>query len=179
MSIKHDFIYSMKQLIKDHKQGSFQTQKKREIELVQMAKDLNAAGYKLKHAQGLKPKHIKFLTTLWHSRDLTAGTIKNKSTQLRWWANAIHKAGIMKSNDELGLAKRSYAPTRNKAIDLTSIDLSVINDAHIQASLQLQYHLGLRREESLKIRPHIADKGDYLELQGSWCKGGRERMIPI
>jgi integrase len=31
----------------------------------------------------------------------------------------------------------------------------------------------------MKIRPIIADQGDHLFLQGSWTKGGRERIIPI
>jgi len=37
----------------------------------------------------------------------------------------------------------------------------------------------LRREESLKIKPHLADKIDRLELSPTWCKGGRSRVIPI
>ncbi len=31
----------------------------------------------------------------------------------------------------------------------------------------------------MKIRPCIADQDDHLFLQGSWTKGGRERIIPI
>ena len=38
---------------------------------------------------------------------------------------------------------------------------------------------GLRREESIKIRPQWADRGDKLVLMDSWTKGGREREIPI
>jgi hypothetical protein len=36
-----------------------------------------------------------------------------------------------------------------------------------------------RREESLKIKPHMADKNHCLELLPTWCKGGRSRIIPI
>lgn len=46
-------------------------------------------------------------------------------------------------------------------------------------SVELQRVFGLRREEALKIKPHMADKGDKLELLPSWCKGGRGRSIPI
>jgi integrase len=46
-------------------------------------------------------------------------------------------------------------------------------------SLELQQVFGLRREEAMKIRPGIADQGDHLFLQGSWTKGGRERIVPI
>jgi site-specific recombinase XerC len=179
MASRHKLIRSIKQLVGANKQGSFQTQNKREIELIQMAKDLTKGGYKLKHVSGLKPKHIEYLNQQWEARGLSAGTIKNKNTQLRWWTKLINKPSIMKSNDELGLARRTYIPTHSKAIDLNTIDFSKINDPHVEASLRLQYHLGLRREESIKIRPHLADKGDFIALEGSWCKGGRPRVIPI
>ena len=29
------------------------------------------------------------------------------------------------------------------------------------------------------MQPHVADRGDRLVLKASWCKGGREREIPI
>ena len=31
----------------------------------------------------------------------------------------------------------------------------------------------------LKFKPHLADKGDRIELLPTWCKGGRSRVIPI
>ena len=179
MHVKKSFIHNLFKLLEHNKHGSFQTQKKREIELKQMGNDLAQAGYELKHMYSLKEKHIDYLNKKWSDRGLAAATIKNKNTQLRWWANMIDKAHVMKTNTELGLQKRTYIPTKNKAINLTSENLEKVRDQYIEASLRLQYHLGLRKEESIKIRPHLADKGDYLELQGSWCKGGRPRQIPI
>ena len=46
-------------------------------------------------------------------------------------------------------------------------------------SLRIQAAFGLRKEEALKIRPSMADRGDKLALKDSWCKGGRAREIPI
>jgi len=46
-------------------------------------------------------------------------------------------------------------------------------------SLRLQEAFGLRREESIKIRPGWADQGNALRLKDSWTKGGRYREIPI
>jgi len=46
-------------------------------------------------------------------------------------------------------------------------------------SLRLQAAFGLRREESIKIVPKWADRGNSLALKDSWTKGGREREIPI
>ncbi|MFO1320472.1 MAG: integrase domain-containing protein [Burkholderiales bacterium] len=50
-----------------------------------------------------------------------------------------------------------------------------ITDPHIALSLRFQAAFGLRREESLKIRPGIADQGSVLVMQTSWTKGGRPR----
>ena len=37
----------------------------------------------------------------------------------------------------------------------------------------------MRREESIKLRPTWADRGDVLHLKASWTKGGKERHIPV
>src|SRR5438552_7951060 len=57
--------------------------------------------------------------------------------------------------------------------------LKQIPDLFIHMSLCLQALFGLRREESIKIIPAWADRGDRLVLKDSWTKGGREREIPI
>ena len=67
----------------------------------------------------------------------------------------------------------------SKAVFVTHGDLDKVKDAHVRASLELQRAFGLRREESLKLQPHVADRGDRLVLKASWCKGGRAREIPI
>ncbi len=46
-------------------------------------------------------------------------------------------------------------------------------------SLQLQKAFGLRKEESIKIKIHDADKGNQLALRDSWCKNGRPRTLEI
>ena len=38
---------------------------------------------------------------------------------------------------------------------------------------------GLRREESIKLRPTWADRGDVLRLKAIWTKGGKQRDFPI
>jgi len=89
----------------------------------------------------------------------------------------INKVNIIPSNTNLCISKRTYVPTHNKA--LYNPDFSKISNEHIRISLELQRVFGLRREESLKIKPWRADKGNHLSLQASWCKGGRARDIPI
>ena len=62
---------------------------------------------------------------------------------------------------------------------MTSGDLAQVTDPYTRMSLRLQAAFGLRREESLKIQPAWADRGDTLLLKDSWTKGGRDREIPI
>lgn len=47
------------------------------------------------------------------------------------------------------------------------------------ASVLLQVHFGLRREEAIKFRPRQGIREHHVYLQASWTKGGRSRMIPI
>ena len=52
-------------------------------------------------------------------------------------------------------------------------------NGHTRPSLQLQAAFGLRREESIKIKPGWVDGGNILRLQDSWTKGGKYREVPI
>ena len=56
---------------------------------------------------------------------------------------------------------------------------ATVADSYTALSLRLQEAFGLRREESIKLRPTWADRGDVLHLKASWTKGGKERDIPI
>lgn len=54
-----------------------------------------------------------------------------------------------------------------------------MSDPYTAMSLRLQEAFGLRREESIKIQPGWADRGDVLMLKSTWTKGCKERDIPI
>jgi hypothetical protein len=128
----------------------------------------------------LKPKHVQALVERWKAEGLSAGTIKNRMTELRWWAEKIAKQNVIfKDNDQYGIARRRYVTNVSKSRDLTDGDLATITDPYTALSLKLQAEFGLRREESIKIQPARADKGDRLALKASWTKGGRAREIPI
>jgi hypothetical protein len=66
-----------------------------------------------------------------------------------------------------------------KARELSGTELGRITDPYTAMSLRLQAAFGLRRGESIKIRPEWADRGDKLALKDTWTKGGRAREIPI
>jgi hypothetical protein len=172
--------YELKQLCKHNCDGSFATQANRERILTLIANQLREMGFVNMHVQSLKPKHVEKLVERWQAGGLSTGTLKNRMSTLRWWAEKSGKANVVaKSNDVYGIADRRYVTNVSKARHLTSSDLAQVTDPYTRMSLRLQAAFGLRREESLKIRPGWADRGDTLRLKDSWTKGGRAREIPI
>jgi site-specific recombinase XerC len=144
------------------------------------AHQLDEMGYRMKSAQGLKPKHIEALVTRWKQEGLSTGTLKNRMSALRWLAEKIDKRSIIaRSNDHYGIADRVLVTNVSKARELREEALAKVTCPMTRMSLRLQEAFGLRREESIKIRPHLADRGDRLVLLASWTKGGRERWIPF
>lgn len=179
MSTIHRLRSSIFYVLKHNKDGSFATQANRKKILFLCAEELVKNGYKLKHIKGLKQKHIAYLVYQWKTKALAIGTIKNRLANLRWLCEKINRKNVILSNYNLEIGSRQFVTNQDKSITIDNARLSKITDKHIQLSLQLQHHFGLRREEALKIKPFIADKNNFLELQGSWCKNGRPRTIPI
>jgi site-specific recombinase XerC len=145
-----------------------------------VANQLHELGYRDLHAANLKPKHVEALISRWKDGGLSAGTIKNRMTALRWWAEKVARQNVIaRANGDYGIARRQYVTNVSQARELTSADLAKVSDPYTARSLELQAVFGLRREESIKIVPSWADGGDRLFLKASWTKGGREREIPI
>lgn len=172
--------WELKQLCLRHPDGSFATQQDRGRTFSMAAHQLYEMGYQRLTLGGFKPKHVDALAARWQGEELSTGTLKNRMAQLRWLAEKIGKQNIVaRSNDAYGIADRVYVTNVSKARELTNDQLSRVADPNCAMSLQLQAAFGLRREESLKIQPDYADRGDVLSLKASWCKGGRPREIPI
>jgi site-specific recombinase XerD len=176
MSIKHDLQHSIHKLLKN-RESSYATHADRRQIFNRFANDLIEGGFQLRNINGLKQKHILAVLKSWQEKGLAVSTIKNRMAALRKLCDKINKRNIIPRNNQLNIGKRSYAPTKNRAI--FNPNFSKITNSHVRISLELQRVFGLRREESLKIKPHLADKGNRLELLPTWCKGGRSRIIPI
>lgn len=175
-----DLNYELKQLCSRNRDGSFATQHDRERILTLIANQLRDMGFVNMHVQSLKPKHVEKLVERWKAEGLSTGTLKNRMTELRWWAEKNGKANVVaKSNDAYGIADRRYVTNVSKARQLTSGDLAQVTDPYTRMSLRLQATFGLRRKESIKIQPAWADRGDTLMIKASWGKGRRAREIPI
>jgi hypothetical protein len=175
-----DLNFQLKQLCERNHDGSFATQADRERTLSLIADQLHDLGYRHMEATSLRPKHVEALVAKWADEGLAAGTIKNRMAALRWWAEKVNKANVVaRTNDRYGVPDRVLVDNVSKGKDVLPEQLARIADVFTAMALRLQAAFGLRREESIKIRPDWADRGDVLALKDTWTKGGRAREIPI
>ena len=175
MSLK----YHLTGLMNHNRDGSFATQRARSAILLQCAAQIREGGYKIERPSQLKQKHINYLVERWRTEQLSAATMKNRLSHLRWVAEKIQKPTIIRSNDDLGIEKRQFATQTDKSIVLDARADRIASE-RIQDALRLQSAFGLRREEALKFRPELACKNaTEIQLQSSWCKGGRGRTVPV
>jgi len=163
-----------------NRDGSFATQHDRERLLTMVANQLHEDGFKNLRAQGIRTKHIEHLVSRWQAEGASTGTMKNRMSALRWMAEKIGKENIVaRDNAAYGIADRRFVTNESKAKELDQGKLDKVSDPYTAMSLRLQEAFGLRREESIKIQPRWADRGDVLVLKSTWTKGGKEREIPI
>jgi Integrase/Phage integrase, N-terminal len=174
-----DLTHALRVLCRRNRDGSHATQADRMKILTLVSGQLREAGFRRMLLTSLRREHVEPLLERWLAEGLSPGTIKNRMAALRWWAQKAGNAGAIPSkNAILGIANRQFVTHDNKAKQLDS-HLERITDPHLRMSLLLQQAFGLRREECLKFQPRYADRGDRIELKGSWTKGGRPRTVPI
>ncbi len=176
MSFKQQIKRSLYRVLQKDHENSFATRHDRTQILFRILDELSDLGYKFSSIQSLKEKHVVELTKHWQEKSLKVSTIKNRLSALRRLAVLMDKP-FVPSNVTLQVGSRYAKSVKNRAI--VNPDISKITDPYVRISLELQRHFGLRREESLKIKPHLADQEYKLVLLGAWCKGNRHREIPI
>ena len=145
-----------------------------------IARELHELGFRHMNTRSLKPKHVEALVESWKERGLTVGTLKVYMTHLRWWAEKVRKNSVIpRRNADLGIPYRSQIATESRSITMDESMFATIKVEWLRYALRLQQELGLRKEEAMKFRPGYAIQHDHIRLKGSWCKGGRPRVIPI
>lgn len=175
-----DLNYQLKQLCDRNRDGSYATQSDRARILSHIANQLHDLGYRHMNADSLRPKHVEALLGQWKADAVSAGTMKNRMSAMRWWAQKIGKDNIIaRDNAAYCIDKRTFVTNISKAKTLDDACLAKIADPYTAMSLRLQSAFGLRREESIKIVPSWADGGDRLKLKDTWTKGGKYREIAI
>src|SRR5262249_29594477 len=166
----HDLVYEVKRMAERNRDGSLMTQHDRKRVLMLCAEQLVEMGYKELHSQGLKGRHVNKLVARWQAEGLSRGTMDNRLSALRYWAEKVGRVSILpRTNDVFHLPKRERRPSVSRAHELP-LDLAQVPDPYVRMSLELARSWGLRRKESLLIQPYQADQGTHLLLQGSWCK---------
>jgi len=175
-----DLNYDLKQLCRHNRDGSCATQADREHILDLIADQLHEMGFRHMNAHSLKPKHVEKMVERWLAEELAPGTIKNRMSALRWWAEKIGKENIVaRTNAAYAIPDRVYVTNISKAKELDMDKLRQIPDLFIHISLCLQALFGLRREESIKIIPAWADRGGSLVLRDSWPRAGVSARFPF
>ncbi len=170
----------LKGLCRGRRQGSFATQDTRRRILELTAADLKRLGYTNMRLSSLSQRHVWALVHDWQARDLSLSTQKNRTSALRWWAKQVgREEQVAKTNDHYGIGERSYVAQQSKAVELTPERLERVSNPWVRLALRLQKLFGLRREESMKFQVKWADRGGFIRLKSSWCKGGRERDVPV
>ena len=164
--------YELKQMCQRNRDGSYATQADRERTLSLIADQLHLEGYRHLRASSLKAKHVEALVRRWQAEGLSAGTMKNRMTQLRWWAEKIGKPNILaRGNAAYGIVDRVYVTNLSKGRELSEEQLARVSDPYSALSLRLQAEFGLRRQESILIRPDGADRGEQSRAPGLLDQG--------
>ena len=133
-----DLNYDLKQLCRHNRDGSYATQADREHILDLVADQLHEMGFRHMNAHSLKPKHVEKLVERWLAEELSPGTIKNRMSALRWWAEKIGKENIIaRTNAAYGIPDRVYVTNISKAkeLDMDQLNKSARLHSH---SLRLQ-----------------------------------------
>ena len=119
-----DLNYELKQLCLRNRDGSYSTQYARERILTMIANQLHEMAFHHMQAASLKPKHVEALVERWKAESLSAGTIKNRMTELRWWAEKVAKQNVLaRANDFYGIPRWNYVTNVSRSRVLTSGDL--------------------------------------------------------
>ena len=138
--------YQLKQLCDRNSDGSYATRNDRERILTLVANQLRELGYRHLQADSLKPKHVDALLARWQSEAIATGTVKNRMSALRWWAEKVDKQNVIaKSNDAYGIAERVHVSNVSKAKQLDADKLAHISDPYTAMSLRLEAAFGLGR----------------------------------
>jgi site-specific recombinase XerC len=90
-----DLTFDLKQLCRRNRDGSHATQANRMRSLALAARHLQAAGFRQMRATSLKGRHVWELVGRWQAEGLSADTMKNRLSHLRWWAEKVGKAGVI------------------------------------------------------------------------------------
>ena len=180
--------YHATKVTRKYRAGAISTRAERIRNVRRIVADIEAQfrGIKL---ENIASRHVAWWVDAMKSGALSGngqqpavGTQKNLLSALRFLLKRLGKLNLLpKTNAELGIAQRRHVGTVSAAINVTpeQLELVAAHQPRYALCVQLMRVFGLRCEESLKLVPLLADRGRELYLEGSWCKNGRSRSVPV
>lgn len=156
--------------------------------LAQFIRDLHGLGFEIRDVHNLNRKHIDAIARLWETRAYSASTLQKRFSHLatlcKWIGkpNLIGDPRVYFHNPEV--FKRTYVATEDKSWQAKGRDRAEViaaiaaKDPTVAVQIKLQDAFGLRVQESLQLRPHLADQGTILDVRWG-TKGGRPRWVAI
>jgi len=183
MAERHKTDYQIKQILKYNRDGCPSLRKERYRQLMRIVSQLQELGYgKRWDVHKLSARVVHRLVNLWRRPGNSHRTIANKVSNLRWLADKVNRSDQIPLNKNLGIALRSSSPDyqTNKARPLLKKHLDQMKP-RIRLVNELKAEFGLREDEACKFQHKYAtaESEKYIRLKGSWCKGGRPRVIEI
>ena len=183
---------------------SHKTRQERADFLRRFFRDLHKrAGFKqLPDPRNLGQKHIHAMVQVWREDKLKPATIQTYLSFLRGLAKWLGKNGFVRGPAHYGLELDEYqrheAAERDKSWTAQGVDIEALiekvcaYDARVGASLSVIRAFGLRRKESVMLRPNacvVPFESTGLaeeERQCDWyvwirqgAKSGRQRWVPL
>jgi len=150
--------------------------------------------------RNLGQRHIQAMAAMWQREALAPATIQTYMSFLRGLTTWLGKAGFVHAPAHYGLTPQEYqrheVANSDKSWSAKGIDATIVIaqicdfDRYVGASMRLMQAFGLRRKESVQVRPfeHVQpfdrtglpeqqkESENYLWIKG---KGGRVRWIPV
>ena len=111
-----DLTHTLRELCLRNRDGSHATQADRQRILMLASRHLREAGFWRMRATALKGRHVDVLLERWKGEKLSAGTLKNRVAQLRWWAEKVGKAGVIPAdNAQLAIPQRRFVTNEDRS----------------------------------------------------------------
>ena len=154
---------------------------------------LHAMGFYLEDVSGIGARHVDALVKDWYKDGLNPKTLQNQLSKLRIFCGWLGKPGVIREGgmpaylpevDPATLkvkrsTERSKSLSGNGVSILRVLDRAKQEDERLYQMLLLGAIFGFRPKEMLQVKPHLADKGDRILLDGNITQGGRPREYLI
>ncbi len=152
--------------------------------------------------RNLGDRHVQAMVKVWQQEKLAPATIQTYLSFLRGLARWLGKPGFIRKPAHYGLTPAEYRrhgnAIRDKSWSAAGIDINALfaqvnaYDRYVGASLHLIRAFGLRRKESVMLRPHLCmvpfeatglspaeRQADHYVRIKEGAKGGRLRFVPL